>query len=128
MIIIHGPREATAISSKLQTIFDDLLGVKAQYQYTVEVSYVDSQKIKSLNKQYRQINKSTDVLSFPLYSSIDELPAKDTIIGDLVICPEQTGGQHLDLEACYIHGILHLLGYDHEKDPKSWQDAEQKIT
>lgn len=126
MIIINGPLPPTA--PDLKHLFDPILGDKKGFRYTVDVKYVSEAEITSLNKQYRQNFTPTDVLSFPLYNSMAELPAADAMIGDLAICPEQTGSEHLDLINCYLHGILHLLGYDHEKDSKEWRDAERKIT
>lgn len=74
-----------------------------------------------LNQQYRGKAYATNVLSFPL-----EFPAETGIpyIGDIVICPEvvarEATEQHKPLEAHYahltVHGVLHLLGYDHEMD------------
>ena len=73
--------------------------------------------MQSLNRQYRKKNKPTDVLSFPL---ADEL--QPTLLGDVVISVEtaarqaQRRGHSLreELQVLLIHGILHLLGYDHE--------------
>jgi probable rRNA maturation factor len=74
-----------------------------------------------LNQQYRGKAYATNVLSFPL-----EFPEETGIpyIGDIVICPEvvarEATEQHKPLEAHYahltVHGVLHLLGYDHEID------------
>lgn len=74
-------------------------------------------EIQTLNRQYRNKNKPTDVLSFPL---TDEL--QPSLLGDVVISVEtaarqaQRRGHSLreELQTLLIHGILHLLGYDHE--------------
>ena len=74
---------------------------------SISVAIVDSEEIKKLNYQYRKKNKATDVLSF----------GED--INEIVICPEEVKKNGSDfnkeLKEVVIHGVLHLLGYDHEQ-------------
>ena len=90
----------------------------------VEVSFVDDSQIKEYNKEYRDIDKSTDVLSFPLgedgiYDTNPETGNK--MLGDIVISVEhaiaqgELYGHGLRREIAYltVHSMLHLLGYDH---------------
>lgn len=92
----------------------------------VSVSFVSSEEIKQLNKQYRGRDIETDVLSFPLgengiYDKNNETGAY--MIGDIVICMkralEQANcfGHTINREVGYltVHAMLHLLGYDHEQ-------------
>lgn len=75
------------------------------------VEFVDAERIADLNERYRNVGKPTDVLSFP----IDECEAQEGVereLGDVVICPEHTE----DLREAIVHGVLHLLGMDHETD------------
>lgn len=75
------------------------------------VEFVDAARIAELNRQYRDKSGPTDVLSFP----IDELDAQAGVereLGDVVICPAHTA----DLREAVVHGVLHLLGMDHETD------------
>jgi len=76
----------------------------------VAVDFVDSDRIRDLNREHRGKDAPTDVLSFP----IDEAgePAGPRELGDVVICPEHTA----DLREAVIHGTLHLVGMDHETD------------
>ena len=74
----------------------------------VAITLVDSDEIRRLNRQYRGIDAPTDVLSFP----VDERGGEDAELGDVVICPEHTA----DLDEAVVHGVLHLCGYDHERD------------
>lgn len=95
----------------------------------VEISIVltDNNTIKNLNNQWRRKNKATDVLSFP----INEKPPayKYTVLGDIVISIPYAKKQAKEIGftekeeilRLLIHGILHLLGYDHET---SKEDAE----
>jgi probable rRNA maturation factor len=75
------------------------------------ISFVDSERIATLNAEYRDKPRATDVLSFP----IDEALALDGVpreLGDVVICAEHTA----DLYEAIVHGVLHLVGMDHERD------------
>ena len=89
-------------------------------------------KMKKLNGEYRGKNKVTDVLSFPSYQSLRksrpgaELLAPEIFLGDLAICQRKIIEQARDFDITYwdefihlvIHGMIHLLGYDHEISPK----------
>ncbi|MCZ6512846.1 MAG: rRNA maturation RNase YbeY [Nitrospinae bacterium] len=87
----------------------------------------DDAEIRRLNKTYRSLDQATDVLSFPQdEEAVNE--SGETLLGDVVISVETAARQaeehHLsfneELILLAIHGILHLLGYDHERSP---QDA-----
>jgi probable rRNA maturation factor len=74
------------------------------------VEFVDAERIQALNREYRSIDKPTDVLSFGVDEDGD--PAGPRELGDIVICPEHTS----DLREAVVHGTLHLTGMDHEVD------------
>jgi probable rRNA maturation factor len=76
----------------------------------VAIEFVDEERIRDLNREYRQLDEPTDVLSF----GVDEngASAGPRELGDIVICPEHTG----DLREAVVHGSLHLSGMDHERD------------
>ncbi len=78
----------------------------------VAVEYVSSARIAELNARHRAKAEPTDVLSFPIdgIESIDGTGPRE--LGDVVICPAHT----VDLREAIIHGMLHLLGMDHETD------------
>jgi len=92
--------------------------------FEVSVSFVTNEEIRELNREYRNVDSETDVLSFPMD---DEFDGK-IILGDIVISTqriiEQANdfGHSLEREMIYltVHSMLHLLGYDHmigeEKD------------
>ena len=101
--------------------------INEQFEGSAEVSvtFVDDARIRELNKQYRNIDKSTDVLSFPLgidgvYDVNNDTGAQ--MLGDIVIsmphAVEQAKlyGHSLQREVGFltVHSMLHLLGYDHE--------------
>lgn len=88
----------------------------------VSVLITDDTYIKTLNLQYRNIDRPTDVLSFPLYDENGELD--DEELGDIVISLERAYaqadeyGHSIIREVAFLtaHSMLHLLGYDHETD------------
>lgn len=74
------------------------------------IAFVRPDEIRSLKAQHLGVDEATDVLSFPL-DGRDELPeGLPRALGDLVLCPQVVGEAW---EAPLVHGILHLLGYDH---------------
>jgi probable rRNA maturation factor len=76
----------------------------------VAIEFVDEERIRELNREYRRLDTPTDVLSF----GVDEngVPAGPRELGDIVICPAHTE----DLREAVVHGSLHLSGMDHETD------------
>ncbi len=90
----------------------------------VNITFVSDEGIKNINRDFRNINKSTDVLSFPLGENgvYDVNPENGRILlGDVIISVEhaliqaETFGHSFDREMAYltVHSIFHLLGYDH---------------
>lgn len=87
----------------------------------VSVAIVNSYEIEKINSKYRNINQPTDVLSFE---------GEDDILGEIIICPDeiQKNGENFDdeLKRVLIHGTLHLLNYDHEKDQGEMIEKQEK--
>ncbi|HEY3828339.1 MAG TPA: rRNA maturation RNase YbeY [Solirubrobacteraceae bacterium] len=75
------------------------------------IAFVDDERISALNIEHRGKVGPTDVLSFPIdgVQALDGVPRE---LGDVVICPEHT----VDLCEAIVHGVLHLVGMDHETD------------
>ena len=86
----------------------------------VSVSFVTNEEIKNINSEFRNINKETDVLSFPMDFEFSE-EGMPFILGDIIISTEksieqaQEFGHSIDREILYLvcHSVFHLLGYDH---------------
>jgi probable rRNA maturation factor len=74
------------------------------------VEFVEAERIQVLNREYRNIDSPTDVLSFGVDEDGDSAGPRE--LGDIVICPEHT----TDLREAVVHGTLHLTGMDHEVD------------
>lgn len=100
----------------------------------VTIVFVRDRVIRSLNNQYRQINRATDVLSFPVG---DEMPGEgdELYLGDVVISIDaalrqaESAGHSIEREVAelLIHGVLHLCGYDHETDNGRMNKLEMKL-
>ena len=96
--------------------------------------------IHKINKEYRKIDSSTDVLSFPMFQK-EEIPLKETgiqeVLGDIVICIPIVEKQAIEYghsfkrELAYmlVHGFYHLMGYDHieEEEKKIMREKEENI-
>lgn len=92
----------------------------------VSVTFCDNEYIHKLNKEYRGMDKPTDVLSFPLLEKeeLEETDGQAVALGDIVISFERARqqaeeiGNSFEKEVAFltIHSTLHLLGYDHEKE------------
>ena len=105
----------------------------------ISVTFVDLDKIHELNKQYRGVDKPTDVLSFPQFDDLEEeIPEVCEIcLGDVVICEQKAReqaeefGLSFERELVYLftHSVLHLLGYDHMEDDekKAMREREEEI-
>ena len=124
MVEIYGKKTAgdkSKIKSTVKFCFDKL-AVNADN--IVEIIFVSEKKIRLLNFRYRHIDQATDVLSFP-QSQFDHNSRK--IFGSIVIC-ESIGKKYGETSRELIkHGVLHLLGFDHEKNQSQWRKAESKI-
>ena len=77
----------------------------------VAVSFVDADRIAELNREWRDKDGPTDVLSFPVDEDEQDVFGEREL-GDVFICPEHTE----DLLEAVVHGVLHLTGMDHETD------------
>lgn len=106
----------------------------------VSLMLVDDQRIQALNREYRGVDRPTDVLSFALQEDTEEEPDsefEDEMLGDIVISAERAReqaeeyGHSFEREIVYlaVHGTLHLLGYDHEEenDKQEMRNKEEEV-
>ena len=123
--------------SKLVKIAVNELNFKNDFDYEVSILLTDNKKIKDLNHKYRNIRKETNVLAFPQKTSQKSLNEKNHLLGDIVISLEkikkeakiQSKEFHEHFVHILLHGLLHLLGYDHMKknDANEMESKEIKI-
>ena len=125
-----------AVSSrKLRKVALEVLELVEKSQAELSIALVGNAEIRKLNAKFRKKDYPTDVLSFP---AGDELPTGVQLLGDVVISVERAKEQakerrrtlNEEMVTLLIHGIVHLLGYDHErslKDARIMDRLEKKI-
>ena len=123
-----------SIDEKYDSYYEDYLKyietafklLKLKFDPIISVSLIDDEKIHEINKQYRNIDKSTDVISFAFLDNenIDLKAAKGPVVlGDIYISIDHAKAQakeyghseKREFSFLFVHGLLHLLGYDHMK-------------
>ena len=111
---------------------------------SITITLTNPENIQKINKEYRNIDKPTDVLSFPMFEK-QELEEKiknedfehEDILGDIIISIQKVQEQAKEYEHSFerelsymvVHGFYHLMGYDHikEEDKKQMRPKEEKI-
>ena len=118
-----------SLEEYIQKSFEEtLLYEGIDFSCALEALIVDEETIKEMNNEYRNIDRVTDVLSFPLYKNAEDAREdvyneQPVLLGNMVICLRRAKeqaveyGHSLEREICFltVHSILHLLGYDHEQ-------------
>lgn len=125
-------QDKVKISFKIRSLIkkavkEALTEEKFEYPAEISVSFVDNQKIHELNREYREKDRPTDVLSFPMWekeelSDGSALDGHAVTLGDIIISAEKAQaqaeeyGHSIEREITFlsVHSTLHLLGYDHE--------------
>lgn len=100
----------------------------------LSIALVSINKIKELNKKYRGKDRLTDVLAFSKIDFKNKKVKNKKNLGEIIICPQEIKknaarfkiGLKEEMANCLIHGILHLLGYDHENFSKGAKLMEKK--
>lgn len=142
-LIIDNRQEKFEIKEDLIKAIENIINECLDYEdfdndYEVSLSFVESDEIKELNKNFRNIDKVTDVLSFPLFDEdYDEVELFEKSLGDIVICLERAYEQSIEYnhsffrEVCFLvcHSMFHLLGYDHdtEENTKIMRTKEEDV-
>jgi probable rRNA maturation factor len=158
MIYIDNRQDKVSVDQDLENeileiIEYTLMEEKVNIPCEISMIFVDNEEIKEINKEMRNIDKVTDVLSFPmleytehkvfkdLYSDIkfdiSELNEGNLVLGDMALCLPRALEQSDEYkhsfkrEVCYlvVHSMLHLLGYDHmeEDDKCKMRSREEEI-
>lgn len=137
-VLIDNRQSYENIDKDTEDFIDKLVNAVLEYEnctddFEVSISFVSNEEIRDLNREYRGIDSVTDVLSFPmlefeedhdeLEDDEEEYIEEELPLGDIVISVERADEQakeyghsfKRELAFLLVHGMLHLLGYDHEK-------------
>ncbi len=132
--IINNQRKIKLDLQPFREFCEKVVGeIPAAFSKTFTLTFVSDRKMRGLNKMFRGINFTTDVLSFPFEA--DEFEPDANNLGDIVISIEQASRQASDnqltieteIKQLILHGILHLCGFDHEADAGEMNSIEMKL-
>ena len=137
-ILISDEQDEVVIAESIRILLEDVarecLTVEGGgTDYEVSITFVDDKEIKRLNKIYRDVDSSTDVLSFPIYDEDEDVPYTP-LLGDIVISlatakrQSKEFGHSLEREIAYLtaHSMFHLLGYDHLDEQEKLEMREKE--
>jgi probable rRNA maturation factor len=109
--------------------------VPARVRGEVSVALVSDRRVRALNREYRSSDYATDVLSFPVDASLPLVRSDGPFLGDIVIAAGMAKRQALaaghsertEVRILALHGLLHLIGYDHEQDHGAMARVERRL-
>ncbi len=140
-VVAHNEQRSFAIDlERWQNLAQQALCDLGQQQGELSLLFVDQTEMAQLNHRHLGNNYATDVLAFPI-DGVDEESPNEILIGDVVVCPAiaaQQAANHRhphdgsladELALLIVHGVLHILGYDHydRASTKAMQAQEQRI-
>ncbi|MCE9674288.1 MULTISPECIES: rRNA maturation RNase YbeY [Paraclostridium] len=141
-IILDNRQDKIKVSEDLLGKINDIIVETLYYEgyddnYEVSLSFVDNEEIHELNREYRGVDRATDVLSFPLLTDDFDVEIEEESLGDIVISLERALEQSeeydhsFEREVCFLvcHSMFHLLGYDHdtEENTKDMRKREEDV-
>lgn len=143
-IYFSNSQKAIKITPEIKALLRRAIKTALEYEkFTqsaeVSVSFVDNDEIHGLNRDYRGVDRPTDVLSFPMLDGdADEgdidIHSGSVVLGDIIISAEKAVeqaaayGHSVERELAFlaVHSTLHLLGYDHETSPEDEKDMFER--
>ena len=141
-IILDDRQDKIKVIEELLSKINDIIVECLHYEgyddnYEVSLSFVDNEEIHQLNRDFRGVDRATDVLSFPLLTDDFDIEIEEESLGDIVISLERALEQSIeynhsfDREVCFLvcHSMFHLLGYDHdtEENTKEMRKKEEDV-
>lgn len=141
-IILDNRQDKIKVSEDLLGKINDIIVETLYYEgyddnYEVSLSFVENEEIHELNREYRGVDRATDVLSFPLLTDEFDVEIEEESLGDIVISLERALEQSeeydhsFEREVCFLvcHSMFHLLGYDHdtEENTKDMRKREEDV-
>lgn len=128
-LLIDNRQDKMDISEKLINMINNIVIQCLKYEefdedYEISLSFVDNEEIHNLNKEFRNVDRPTDVLSFPLIEDDFNIQIEEKALGDIVISLEKALEQSIEYnhsferEVAFLvcHSMFHLMGYDHDND------------
>ena len=109
------------VPAELRPAVEAALGAAGVDDGHLSLALVSEDRIRELNREHRDRDQPTDVLSFPIDGAGPAPGPRE--LGDVVICPEHT----TDLTEAAVHGVLHLCGFDHETDDGQMLDLQAQV-
>ena len=97
-----------------------VLGAERVTDGELGIAFVAPEEIRALKREHLGIDEATDVLSFPLDGRGEIPEGTPRALGDVVLCPQVVGA---DWQGPLVHGLLHLLGYDHGAEMEAREHA-----
>ena len=138
-IILDDRQDKIKVSEDLLEKIHDIIVETLHYEgyddnYEVSLSFVDNEEIHELNKEFRGVDRATDVLSFPLLTDEFDVEIEEESLGDIVISLERALEQSeeynhsFEREVCFLvcHSMFHLLGYDHDTEENTIEMREKE--
>ena len=138
--------DESAVTEQMMGKLKEAASACTDLDVEISLSFVSLDEIHELNRDYRGVDRPTDVLSFPMFESVEELEeaceeaeeeGQTVPLGDVVICMDkiieqaEEFGHSRERETVYLftHSVLHLLGYDHEteEDKRTMRTREEEI-
>jgi len=116
-------------SKKVKEALEEALQFLNKSNVLVEVDFVDEEVMQNINKKTRDKNEPTNILSFENKESFPQPEDNPQRLGEIYLCPEVIKEREEDITFLAIHGLLHLLGYTHdrESDTIKMERLEDKI-
>lgn len=155
MIIFDNRQEKEKYDEKIENLIKKVIEGALKHEefsmlYEISVSLVDNKEIREINNEFREIDRATDVLSFPMieygekyftkdfqFEKYDITPDGEVPLGDIVLSLERAKEQSIEYNHSYerevafliCHSVLHLLGHDHEeeKERRIMREREENI-
>jgi probable rRNA maturation factor len=107
------PKEGRRLQELAQTI---LTSYFKSPHLRAEVFLIDRREMRKLNRAFRGIDKPTDILSFESPEEFPQINKAERMIGEIYLCPSYISTHDIGIDHLLVHGLLHLLGFDHVKE------------
>jgi probable rRNA maturation factor len=120
----NATRRSGLNANAIRSDVEHLLDAVGEKHSSISLSFVRDEAIRKLNRDFRGQDRATDVLSFPLVTAGEQRGPSERLLGDVVISVDTAARQAAGYDATLateirrllIHGLLHLMGHDHERD------------